>query len=93
MIQMQTTECVEKVYRAERREVTCLERFNSDSAGERKQKKHKGSTATARLKRQAEGGGGGGEGGHAGDPALRESLFTNVLLGSIKDFEGSYLYY
>lgn len=82
---MQTTECVERVQQREGKSRAREHCFNSDM---RKQKKRKGSTATARLKRQA---GGGGGRGHAGDPALHESLFINVLLGSIKDFEGDYL--
>lgn len=51
---------------------------NSDTTGERKQKKHRGLTATAGLKRQTEGGGM----VCAGDTALHESLFINVLLDS-----------
>lgn len=50
MTQMQTTEFVERAHRAERREGTCTGHcFNSDTTGERKQKRNKWSTAIARL--------------------------------------------
>lgn len=64
MIQMQTTGCVVRECTGQREGKSHVPQhcFNSDTTGERKQKKHKGLTATARLKRQAEGGGGGGGG-------------------------------